>query len=85
MGSVNLKGSLGCSDREVVQFRILKAVRRQHGKLVTLDFGRADFGRADSVLCRDLLGRIPWDKALAGREARESWLVFKDHLFQAQE
>ncbi|GAB0206109.1 hypothetical protein GRJ2_003076500 [Grus japonensis] len=77
---VKLKGSLDCSDHEMVEFRILRAVRRALSKLTTLDFSRADFG-----LFRDLLGRIPWDKALEGRGAQDSWLVFKGHLLQAQE
>ncbi|KFU99773.1 hypothetical protein N340_10986, partial [Tauraco erythrolophus] len=46
----------------------------------TLDFRRVDFG-----LFRDLLGRVQWDKALEGRVAQESWIIFKDHLLQAQE
>ncbi|KFV20211.1 hypothetical protein N340_01073, partial [Tauraco erythrolophus] len=46
----------------------------------TLDFRRADFS-----LFRDLLGRVQWDEALEGRGAQESWLIFKDHLLQAQE
>ena len=53
MGNVKLKGSLGCSDYEMVQFRIPRAVKREHSKLTTLDFRRAKFG-----LLRDL---IPWD------------------------
>ena len=77
---MKLKGSLGCSDREMVEFKILRAARRARSKLTTLDFKRADFG-----FFRDLLGRIPWDKALEGRWAQDSWLVFKDHLLQAQE
>ncbi|GAB0195034.1 mitochondrial enolase superfamily member 1 [Grus japonensis] len=64
----------------MVEFRILKAARRACSKLTTLDFRRADFG-----LFRDLLGRIPWDKALEGRGAQDSWLIFKGHLLQAQE
>ncbi|GAB0210350.1 mitochondrial enolase superfamily member 1 [Grus japonensis] len=80
VGDVKLKGSLGCSDHEMVEFRILRAARRARSKLTTLDFRRADFG-----LFRDLLGRIPWDKALEGRGAQDSWLVFKGHLLQAQE
>ncbi|KFW68190.1 hypothetical protein AS28_13777, partial [Pygoscelis adeliae] len=51
-----------------------------HSKLTTLDFRRADFG-----LFRNLLGRVPWHKALEGRGAQESWVMFKDHLLQAQE
>ncbi|GAB0209914.1 hypothetical protein GRJ2_003457100 [Grus japonensis] len=80
VGDVKLKGSLGCSDHEMVEFRILRAARRAHSKLTTLDFRRAGFG-----LSRDLLGRIPWDKALEGRGSQDSWLVFKGHLLQAQE
>ncbi|GAB0185725.1 hypothetical protein GRJ2_001037800 [Grus japonensis] len=53
VGDVKLKGSLGCSDYEMVEFKILRAARRAHRKLTTLDFSRADFG-----LFRDLLGRI---------------------------
>ncbi|GAB0205871.1 hypothetical protein GRJ2_003052700 [Grus japonensis] len=80
VGDVKLKGSLGCSDHETVEFRILRAARRACSKLTTLAFSRADFG-----LFRDLLGRIPWDKALEGRGAQDSWLIFKGHLLQAQE
>ncbi|GAB0196057.1 hypothetical protein GRJ2_002071000 [Grus japonensis] len=80
VGDVKLKGSLGCSDDEMVEFKILRAARRALSKLTTLDFSRADFG-----LFRDLVGRIPWDKALEGRGAEDSWLIFKHHLLQAQE
>ncbi|GAB0187084.1 alpha-actinin-2 [Grus japonensis] len=80
VGNAKLKGSLVCSDHEMVQFGILRAARRAHSKLITLDSRRADFG-----LFRDLLGRVPWDKALEGGGAQESCLVFKDHLIQAQE
>ncbi|GAB0206713.1 hypothetical protein GRJ2_003136900 [Grus japonensis] len=80
VGDVKLKGSLGCRDHEMVEFKILRAARRVRSKLTALDFRRADFG-----LLRDLLGRIPWDKALEGRGAQDSWLIFKGHLLQAQE
>ena len=43
----------------MMEFRILRAVRRACSKLTTLDFGRADFG-----LFRDLISRAdgtkPW-------------------------
>ncbi|GAB0179954.1 mitochondrial enolase superfamily member 1 [Grus japonensis] len=70
VGDVKLKGSLGCSDHEMEEFKILRAARRAHSKLTTLDFRRADFG-----LFRDLLGRVPWDKALEGRGTQDSWDV----------
>ncbi|GAB0204561.1 hypothetical protein GRJ2_002921700 [Grus japonensis] len=80
VGNVKLKGSLGCSDHEMVQFKILRAAKRVHSKLTTLGFRRADFG-----LFKDMVDRVPWDKALEGRGAQESWLIFKGHLLRAQE
>ena len=76
---MKLKGSLGCSDHRMVEFKILRESKRMHSKLATLDFRRADF-----ELFREVFGRVTWEKALEGRGAQESWLVFKDHLLQAQ-
>ncbi|GAB0204250.1 nucleoside diphosphate kinase 6 [Grus japonensis] len=53
VGNVKLKGSLGHSDDEIVEFKILRAARRVHSKLTALDFKRVDSG-----LFRDLLGRV---------------------------
>ena len=36
VGSVKLKGNLGCSDHEMVEFKIVRAVRRVHSKLAGL-------------------------------------------------
>jgi len=80
VGNVKVKGSIGCSDHKMVEFKILRAARRVRSKLATLDFRRADFG-----LLRDLLGRISWDKGLDRKGAQESWSVVKDHFLQAQE
>ena len=80
VGNVKLKGRLGCSDHKMEDFKMLRAVRRVQSKLTALNFRTADFG-----VFRDLLGRVPWDKALEGREAQESWLILQDHLLQAQE
>lgn len=77
--NAKLEGSLDCKDHEM-EFEILKAARKAHRKLTTLEFRRADFG-----LDRHLVCKVSWDKALEGRGAQESWLIFKDHLLQAQE
>ncbi|PKU40568.1 rna-directed dna polymerase from mobile element hypothetical protein [Limosa lapponica baueri] len=53
VGNVKLKGGPGCSHHEMVELKILRAARKVHSKLTTLDFRRADFG-----LFRDLLGRV---------------------------
>jgi len=51
---VRVKGSIGCNDHEMVEFKILRAARKAHSRLTTLGFRRADFD-----LFRDLLGRVP--------------------------
>jgi len=51
VGNVKFKGSLGCSAQEIVEFKIIRAVRSMHSKLTTLNFSTADFS-----LFRDLLG-----------------------------
>jgi len=61
VGNVKLKGSLGCCDREMEEFQLLRSARRVHSILITLDFRRAESG-----LSRYLLGRVSWDKALEG-------------------
>ena len=54
VGSVKLKGSLGCSDHEMVEFKILRAARRAHSQLVALDCRREALG-----LFRDPTQTIP--------------------------
>ncbi|PKU35594.1 glycerol kinase [Limosa lapponica baueri] len=43
-GDVKTKGNLGCSDHEMVEFRILRGWSRAKSKITSLDFRRADFG-----------------------------------------
>ncbi|GAB0209149.1 rapamycin-insensitive companion of mTOR-like [Grus japonensis] len=62
VGDVKVGGSLGCSDHEMVEFRILRGRSRAISRITTLDFRRGNFG-----LFKDLLGRIPWVRALEGR------------------
>ena len=59
---VKAGGGLGCSEPEMVKFRILCGGSRAITRITTLDFRRANFG-----LFKDLLGGIPWVKALEGR------------------
>ncbi|GAB0184184.1 hypothetical protein GRJ2_000884000 [Grus japonensis] len=60
-------GSLGCSDHDMVEFRILRGRSRPVSRITTLDFRRANFG-----LFKDLLGRIPWVKVLEGKKEFDS-------------
>ena len=73
---VRVGGSLGCSDHEMVKFRILHGRSRAMSRVTALDFKRANFDHF-----KDLLEGIPW--ALEGRGVQESWTVFKDHFLRA--
>lgn len=37
------------------------------------------------VIFRELLGRVPWEAAMKGKDAQESWLIFKENFLRAQE
>lgn len=67
MGHVKFKGSLACSNHEMEKYKTLRALMRAHSKLTTVGLRRADWG-----LFTNLLGRMPWTKALEGRGAPET-------------
>lgn len=50
---VKTERSLGCSDQEIVKLNILREVTKVKSRTKTLNL------RADFVLFRDLLGKIP--------------------------
>lgn len=77
---MKVEGSLGCSDHETVEFKILRGMIKINSRITTLDFRRAGFG-----LFRDQLGRIPQEVALEGKGTQESRLISKDKLLRAQE
>ncbi|PKK26128.1 DTW domain containing 2 [Columba livia] len=55
VGNVKLKGCLVCSDHEMMEFKMLRTVRRVHNKLTALDFRRADFVLFRDLACANLL------------------------------
>lgn len=77
---MKVRGSLGSSDHEIVEFAIREGGSRTASKITILDFLRDNFS-----LFRDLLGRIPWENALQGRGVQKLGLIFKDCFLQAQE
>ena len=62
VGSGKVEGHLGCSDHEMLEFKTLRGGSRAKSRTATLDFRRANFD-----LFRDLIGRIPWARALEGK------------------
>lgn len=71
---MKVKGSPVCLQHKMLEFRILRAVRRVKSKLTALDFRKTGCG-----LFKDLFGRPPLDKA------QESWLMLKNNLLQDKE
>jgi len=77
---VKVGGSLGCSDHEMVEFKMLRGRSKAISRITALDFRRANFG-----LFEDLLGGILWVRALEDRGVQESSSPFKHHFLHAQE
>jgi len=65
---------------EMVEFRILCGGSKAISRIKILDLRRADF-----ALFKELLGGIPWARALEGRGVQECWSLFKRHFLHAQE
>jgi len=70
VGDVKAGGSLGCSNHEVVKFKILYGRIKAISRSATLGFRRVNFD-----LFKDLLEGIPWARALEGKGAHKSWLA----------
>ena len=74
---VELKGSLGSSDHDMAELRMLRAGRR--------GLTAPAFRTAHSGLFQGLLGRVPWHQATEARGTQESCWMFKNPLLQAPE
>lgn len=77
VGELRARGSLGCSDHEMVKSRILQEGNKAKRRFTTSDFRRTGFH-----LLMDLLGRVTWNMALERRGYQKSCLIFKVVLFQ---
>ena len=77
---VKVGDSLVCSNHEIMEFKILRERCKAKSRIAALDFGRANFG-----LFRGLFEGISWARVLEGKGSCESWEIFKQHLFQAQD
>ena len=77
---VEVRGSLGQSEHEMVEFLILDRVRRGNSKTATLHFQRADF-----ELFRRLVRGVPWESVLESKGVQDGWSLFKKEVVKAQE
>jgi len=80
IGDVKIGGSLSCSDHAVVMFAVLRDMGQAKSKVRTLNFRKAKF-----QLFKELVNRTPWETALHGKGAEQSWQIFKDTFHRAQE
>ncbi|XP_064918707.1 ubiquitin-conjugating enzyme E2 K isoform X1 [Columba livia] len=76
--AVKVEGCLGCSNHEMVEFRILCGRNRVASRIASLDFCRANFS-----LFKQLLREILWARLLEGKGT--SWLMFRNCFYQAQD
>ena len=76
VGDVEVRGCLGQSDHDMVEFSILGGVRRGNSKIATLDFRRADF-----ELFGTLVGMAPWESILKGK----GLMLLTKEVLQVQE
>lgn len=61
VGKAKVGGSLGCSDHEMMQFRILKGGSRAKSMIPSLDFRRGDLG-SSRICLEESHERLPWRK-----------------------
>jgi len=80
MGGVMAGGRLGQSNHKMVEFSILRQVRRGVSRTAAMAFQRADFG-----LFRGLVDKVPWEAVLKGKGVREGWTLFKEEVLKAQQ
>ncbi|KAK4827691.1 hypothetical protein QYF61_020825 [Mycteria americana] len=77
--NTSISDSLGCSDRNIVEFGILLSMLKVSSKTKVLDFRRANFS-----LLGAQLGGIPWEASMEDEGASKYWEFFKNTPLEAQ-
>lgn len=80
MGEEAVGGCLGCSNHEVVEFKIFGDRKKTAMKTWTVDMGRADFR-----LCMELVSNIPQATAFETIEIHQWRSLSKYNSLRAQE
>ena len=69
LGPVMLQGSPGCGEHEMVELEMVRAVRRMPENVSALELTGVDLS-----VFKDLVGRMPWDRAVESRVGQDLWL-----------
>jgi len=80
IGDVKTGGSLGCSDHTLAEFGVLRDMGQVKSKVRTLNCRKANF-----QLFKQLVNGTPWETALRDKGPEQSWRIFKDAFYRAQE
>ena len=80
VGEVVVRGCLGLSNHEMIEFLYGGEIKRGASKTSTMDFQRADFD-----LLRTLVERVPWETVLKGRGVQAGGIFFKEEVLKTQE
>jgi len=78
VGDVVVRGCLGLSAHEMIEFLFQGHVKRRAIKTTTVDFQREDFD-----LLRTLAERVPQERVLKGRGVQAGWTFFKEVVLKA--
>lgn len=74
----DVRGCLGHTDHEMVEFTVLGVMRKKFSRVTTWYFERASF-----KLLRELFNSVSWESAFEGLGVHECWSVFKNDLSEA--
>jgi len=80
IAGVKTRGSLGCSDHELVEFTVLRDIGKAKSIVRTQNFRKANF-----QLFKELVSRTLWEMVHRDRGEEQSCQIFKDAFHRAQE
>jgi len=80
VGDVMVRGHLGHSDHEMIEFSVPGEVRRGVSRAATLDLQRADFG-----LLRKPVDKVLWEAVLQSKGVQKGWTSFEKEILKMWE
>ena len=80
ISDIKIGGSMHCSDHTLVEFTLLRDIRKARSTLKTQNFRKANF-----QLFKELLRRASWETVLRDRGAEHSSQISKDAFHRAKD
>lgn len=73
-------GSLGCSDRALVKFTVLRDMSQEKSEVRTRNFKTANL-----ELLKEFVSDVPWESAFREKGVKQSWHIFEGVFHGAPE